>query len=368
MHGEVVHPLFALLNEGVPVNLPGEFLGLAADFFQGLVNRHRADRHGGIANNPFPRFMNVPAGGKVHHRVGAPLGCPPHFLDLLFDAGGHRAVADVRVDFDEEIAADDHRLALRVIDVGGNDGPSSGHLVTHEFGRDELGDAGAKGFAAQGAPTVAAGLRIKPLAAQVLANRDEFHLGRDHSLAGILHLGHHPAGLGPQGLPAERGRDCSVAPPGDGTVRRLDGLDVSPRQNPVPAQGGKPLLDGALIGLVPPRAAGVIDPDRRVFLGFARGQLGGAEPDFAEGNAQVGVNAAGDIHAGGVGERRAAVRLGNIVFGNHNITAERVSGADTGHWGSGGSLRQHYLDQVQRVCGETARHTLSLRTACFRIM
>ncbi|WP_245307331.1 helix-turn-helix domain-containing protein [Mesorhizobium sp. AA23] len=34
-----------------------------------------------------------------------------------------------------------------MIDIGGNDGPSARHLVTHEFRSDEVGDRSAEGFA-----------------------------------------------------------------------------------------------------------------------------------------------------------------------------------------------------------------------------
>ena len=46
-------------------------------------------------------------------------------------------VADIGVDLHEEIAADDHRLAFRVIDVGGDDGAPARHFVAHEFRGDD---------------------------------------------------------------------------------------------------------------------------------------------------------------------------------------------------------------------------------------
>jgi hypothetical protein len=53
VNGEIIHPLLALFDQRVAINFPGQILGLAADFFQRLVNRHRADGHGRIAQNPF---------------------------------------------------------------------------------------------------------------------------------------------------------------------------------------------------------------------------------------------------------------------------------------------------------------------------
>jgi hypothetical protein len=37
---------------------------------------------------------------------------PDHFIDFLADGGCDGGVADIRVDFDEEIAADDHRFEI----------------------------------------------------------------------------------------------------------------------------------------------------------------------------------------------------------------------------------------------------------------
>ena len=45
MDGEVIDALLALLDQRVAINLPGQVLGHAADFFQRLIDRHRADRH-----------------------------------------------------------------------------------------------------------------------------------------------------------------------------------------------------------------------------------------------------------------------------------------------------------------------------------
>ena len=44
VHGEVVHPLLRLLDQGVAIDLPGQVLRHAADFLQRLVDRHRPDR------------------------------------------------------------------------------------------------------------------------------------------------------------------------------------------------------------------------------------------------------------------------------------------------------------------------------------
>ena len=132
--GEIIHALLGLFDECVAVNFPGKVLGLAADFFERLINRHGADGHGRVADNPFARGVDVVAGGEVHDGVRAPLGGPAHFLDFLFDARCEGAVADVGVDFDEEIAADNHRLGFRMVDVGRDDGATRRHLGADEFG------------------------------------------------------------------------------------------------------------------------------------------------------------------------------------------------------------------------------------------
>ena len=110
MDGEVIDPLLRLFYQGIAENLPGEFFGLAIDFFERLINGHCADRHRRIANDPFARFMDEASGGKIHDRIRAPAGGPCHLLDLLFDRGTHCGIADIGIDLHQEISADDHRL------------------------------------------------------------------------------------------------------------------------------------------------------------------------------------------------------------------------------------------------------------------
>src|ERR1035441_7587934 len=150
MHGEVIHPLLALLDEGVAIDFPGQFLGFAIHLFKSLVDRHRADGHRRVADDPFARFMDVLAGGEVHHRVRAPLGGPAHLLDLFLNAGGYGAVADVGVDLHQEVAPDNHRLALGVVDVGRDDGTATSDFGADELGGDGGGGGGAGGFGGHG--------------------------------------------------------------------------------------------------------------------------------------------------------------------------------------------------------------------------
>ncbi len=140
VHGEVVHPLLRLLHQGVAVRLPGQVLGHTADLLQRLVDRHRADRHRAVPEDPLPGLMDVPAGGEVHHRVGTPEGGPAELLDLVLDDRLDGGVADVGVDLHREAAADDHRLDFRMVDVGRDDGAAAGHLAPHELGRHPLAE------------------------------------------------------------------------------------------------------------------------------------------------------------------------------------------------------------------------------------
>ena len=190
VHGEVIHPLLALLDQRVAVDLPGQLLRLPVHLLQRLVDRHRADRHRRVADDPFPRLVDVLSGGEVHHGVAAPADRPRHLLDLLLDAGGDRGIADVGVDLHQEIAPDDHGLGLRVIDVGGNDGAAARDLVAHELGGDGLRNRGAEVL-----PRVLPAQELRErahllLPALVLADRDELHLRRDHAAARVVHLRH----------------------------------------------------------------------------------------------------------------------------------------------------------------------------------
>src|SRR5690606_38272115 len=118
--GEVVHPLLRLFDQGVAEDLPGQVLGNAADLFQRLIDRHGADRHGAVADDPFAGVVDVAAGAEVHHRVRAPADGPDHLVDLVGDIAGDGRIADVGVDLDQEVAADRHRLGFRVVDVAGD--------------------------------------------------------------------------------------------------------------------------------------------------------------------------------------------------------------------------------------------------------
>ena len=141
MDSEVIDSLFGLLNEGVPKDFPCEVFGSAVDLLEGLVNGHCANGDRRVPKNPFAGGVNVFTGGEIHYRVRAPLRGPTHFFHFFFDARGDGAVADVGINFNEEVSANDHWLEFGVIDICGNDGASCRDFFAHELRRDDLGDA-----------------------------------------------------------------------------------------------------------------------------------------------------------------------------------------------------------------------------------
>jgi hypothetical protein len=195
--GEIVHTLFGLLDQRVAEQLPGEFLGPAVDLFQRLVDRHRADRHRAVAQDPLAGLVDVPARRQVHQRVAAPAARPDQLLHLLLDAGGDGRIADVGVDLHPEVAADDHRFQFRMVDVRGDDRAAGRDFVAHELGGDRLGNAGAERLAGMLAQQLrVAGIGAHLLQAIVLADRDELHLRGHDAAAGVVHLADVGAGLG----------------------------------------------------------------------------------------------------------------------------------------------------------------------------
>jgi hypothetical protein len=144
MDRKVIDPLLCLFDECVAIDFPGQFFRASPDFLERLINRHGADRHRRVANNPFARGVNVLAGGQIHHSIGTPLCRPTHLLDFLFDRRRDRAVSDVGVDLHQEITADDHRLELGMINVRRDDGPSARDLCPHKFRRYFFGNCGTE--------------------------------------------------------------------------------------------------------------------------------------------------------------------------------------------------------------------------------
>ncbi len=240
----VVHALLGLFDHRVLVDLPGQLLGAAVDLLQRLIERHRADGDGGVAQHPLPGGVDVAAGRKVHDCVGAPAGRPGHLLDLLLDGGRHRRVPDVRVDLHQEPLADDHRLDLRVVDVGRQDGPPRRDLLADDLGRDVLPDGHVLHLRRDLAPARVRQLRDRlpvPAAARQAraAREDRVQVAQATARRGVLE----PVVLG-----------------ADRTARVL--LGVAPADDPVLPQGGQAPADVRLLGRVGVRARGVVQGDR----------------------------------------------------------------------------------------------------------
>ena len=181
VYGEIVHTLFALLYQRVAEQFPGQFLSPAAHLLHGLVHGHGTHGHGAVADDPLAGLVDVVSGREVHEGVSAPLAAPDGFLDLLLYGGGGfldlllyggggGGVADVGVDLHQEVAADDHGLGFRVVDVGRQGCPSGGYLVAHELRGD-------------------VGLYAQCPAVHVLADGHVLHLGSYDALLGEVHLG-----------------------------------------------------------------------------------------------------------------------------------------------------------------------------------
>ena len=251
---EIVNALLGLLDERVAIDVPGQLLGLAADFLQRLVDRHRADGHRRVPENPLAGLVDVLAGREVHDRVGAPARRPRHLVDLLLDRGGDGRVADVGVDLHEELPADDHRLRLGVVDVRRNDRATPRDLVTDELGR------------------------------HALAQRDVLHLGGDLAAASVVHLADAPAGTRAQRPPhacepdaTERGILLPAPAVRGGRARQL--LDVTSAEDPGEPERRQAPLQVEVGGGVGVGTARVVEAERRI---AAR------EPDLPHRHADVG--------------------------------------------------------------------------------
>lgn len=120
---------------------PREVFRFSIYFLHGLIHGYGAYGNRTVAHNPFARFMYVLSRGKVHQRVASPFATPYAFFHFLVDAGSGGRVADVGIDFHQEVSPDNHRLRLRMIDVGGQHGASGRYLVAHELRCDVCVDA-----------------------------------------------------------------------------------------------------------------------------------------------------------------------------------------------------------------------------------
>ena len=193
VNGEVVDALFGLFEQRVAEGFPGEIFGDPVNLLQRLVDRYGTDRHRAVTQDPLAGFVNIAAGGEVHYRICAPAGRPHQLLHLFFNGGGHRRVTDVGVHLHQEVAADDHRLGFRVVDVGRNNRAARSDFITHEFRGDVFRQASAKVHPWM---LMAQHFTTNALAAHVFTDGDKFHLRGNHPLTGIVQLGNALAGFG----------------------------------------------------------------------------------------------------------------------------------------------------------------------------
>jgi hypothetical protein len=136
----------------------------------------------------------------------------------------------------------------------------------------------------------------------------------------------------------------------DSAPRTLDFFNISPRRNPFPPQRRQTLLDIALERRVTPGSGAIIDAHRFVDLQPAGGGMGRREADLAEGDADGGMNFARQVGPAGVRQRLIARRFRDGFGRVHQCQfGFRRSGAVCRRNVEANSLRQHYLEQVQRV-------------------
>ncbi len=161
-----------------------------------------------MAEDGFADFVNVAAGRKVHHGVGAVVHGGVQLLQFLVDVGGDGGIADVGVDLAQRGHADAHGLQFRMVDVRRDDHPAAGDFVAHQFRSD------------------------------LLALGDVDHLLGDLALAGIVHLGEiavmifgfatpQPFGAGPWNSGVAVGAISGRAIRGSHGLRNLTGSWIS---------------------------------------------------------------------------------------------------------------------------------------------
>ncbi len=360
MDGEIIHALLGLFDQRIAENFPGQVFGLAVDFFQRLIDRHRADRHGRIAQNPFAGFVNVFSGGQVHQRVTTPARRPGHFFDFLFNGRSHRRITDIGVDLDPEIAANNHRLEFGVVDVRGNNRPPPGDFVTHEFRRDFIGNAGAKTLPRMLPQQFFVTLVLAQfLQLYVFANRNIFHLRRDDALARVVHLGDISSGPGTARLanvfkPQLRQFRIILPLPAKFGTRAVQHFRIVALGNPAAAHFGNTLAQIDLDIRIGERAGGVVDGNRRILF---RTETGGGFMlnNFAHADADIRARTL-HIDLAGAGERlchffRKPCGFPDKIVWNcaHCIGPPRKGILRELQAAPEPSLRQHELDQVPRV-------------------
>ena len=310
MNRKIVHALFGLFDQCFAEDFPIDFFAFSADFFKGLINRHRPDGNRAIAQNPFPRRMNIFPRGKVHQRVPAPTAGPSHFIDFLFDPRGDGGIADVCIDFNQKIAPDNHRFRLRMVNVGGKNGTSSGNFRAHEFRRYLLRNCRSEILSRMHEPEVLTrrfrNCVVRCLQLHVFANGNKFHFRRDNAALGIIHLRDACTRFGSVNFPIPSVELFDMASRfyGGNDITRHNRFDIAALQNPRSSQGWKPLANILMKSLVAPRPGSVVNAYGRIFVQNLPGSgASRRKRDFAHRHTDVRARTF-DINAAALRERR----------------------------------------------------------------
>ncbi len=220
----------------------------------------------------------------------------------------------------EEVAADDHRLAFRMVDVARDHRAAARDLVANELGRDVGDQRGAEAVARPG--LALAGQALAQLGLdEVLARRDVGHLGRDDAAPRVMHL--RDVGTGPgaarqrRARHAQRGQRRVVqALAAVGAADRGQRLAVAAVRDPGRAQRGQAARDVDRRRRVGVGAARVVQAQRRIGLapGRAVGALrdGVAQRDLAERHPHIGARAF-EVDLARARERRAGDAARQVV-------------------------------------------------------
>ena len=244
----------------------------------------------------------------------------------------------------------------------GNDRAPARDLVADEFGRNEFRDRRAEAL-----PAMLSGHELGQrdehlFAEQVLADRDEFHLGRQDPAARVVHLRDVGAFARATRLAMEIEAHAGELRIGEPLASESGGrsgeLDrVRAFGDPRGTQRRQALADVDLRGRIRVGTRRVVDDDRWILLGAERGRRVRLR-DFAHRHPDV-VARTRDEDLARVGQRgdggRVDMRVARVepVVGVHGGSSGRKArGAETNH----ASLRRHYPHRYQG-CALTRRQT-----------
>ena len=164
MDGHVINALLGLFFDYLEHDVFVEIFN-PLDPRDRLVDGHRADGHGRVAQDGFTNFMDVPARRQIHHSIGAEVHGCVQLLEFFLDVRGHGRVADVGINLAQRGHADAHGFEFGMIDIGGNNHPAARNFIANQFGR------------------------------KLFTMRHVGHLIRDLPLARVAHLGEIAVGI-----------------------------------------------------------------------------------------------------------------------------------------------------------------------------